>query len=195
MVLPSKKLSLLFCSVLLFGGIFIASSCNVSETSKQKNDEPETLNEQAIATVTDGEMSVVADKAMMQSIAADVYNALPKDREVDNQFFKRVSIEGSGDHYYLIGKAHKGDSNCVSIARKLTLSNSGNSSKSKGYNSNKKVLTSSTSTNPNPQEKTHSCEGDPCSDCNFTYDEGEIDGCDCDDAPQSHRCNHTVSSG
>lgn len=41
-------------------------------------------------------------------------------------------------------------------------------------------------------EEEHSCSGSPCTSCDFTEDDGEITGCECnDDSPEAY-CNHTV---
>ncbi|MBN2730840.1 MAG: hypothetical protein JXR26_00290, partial [Balneolaceae bacterium] len=59
----------------------------------------------------------------------------------------------------------------------------------------KGAITLSEDPTPPEGEEGHKCEGEPCSDCNFTYTEsGNIDGCMCDDREWWHKCNHTVTS-
>lgn len=39
----------------------------------------------------------------------------------------------------------------------------------------------------------HSCTGDPCTQCEFGYDDNGHAGCSCNDSGSTSRCNHTVT--
>lgn len=164
------------------------ASCDTSSTSEKEATKEEKIT---IVTVVDGEIIQKVSDAELKALAAKYYNKISDDVQRTASFFSEVFIGGSGSHYYIIGKATNSNGNCVSVATPLAVSSpldKGNKGSSKG------AITLSEDPTPPEGEEGHKCEGNPCNDCDFTYEGEQIDGCSCDsDWPMDH-CDHTVTT-
>lgn len=175
-------------SLIVLLSIFVVVGCNTSNVDRDETEQEEKIK---VATVSNGEITPSVTNAELRNLSAKSYNDISEDRKVEGSFFNDVSIKGGGNHYYIVAKSNSADGNCVSVATKLNMS----SLIASGSSGTDSEGTTTLLAGPNPE--THTCEGDPCSDCDFTYEteeEEEIDGCMCDDNVGDGRCNHTVSS-
>jgi len=164
--------------------IFIGMGCETSNIDKIEKSEKKGVK---VASVLNGKISASVSDAELKTLAIKGFNEGMLKSKLETSFFENAHIEGSGEHYYLIAKGQDTKGNSIAVATELVVPSQ------VALNSNKK--NNEFTLMYVKKKKKHKCSGVKCSSCGFTYEKGEIDGCNCDRGRGGSYCNHTVISG